>query len=89
MLFIEESSENPLSFRTMKKLFCAYFCISTSCFAILPPAWEGVRELKAILDDKQLSQYLESGDVIEKIEHLESGWQIMTKSLYTSKLKNW
>lgn len=52
--------------------------LSATCYAILPPAWEGVREIKAILDDSELANYLESGDAIQAIEKTETGWAIQT-----------
>lgn len=61
----------------MTKLFF-FLLVSTSLHALLPPAWEGVREIKAILDDENLSHYLNSGDLILSIERQEEGWVIKT-----------
>lgn len=61
----------------MRYFLLAWICTMT-CEAALPPAWEGVRELRAILEDKQLSQYLNSGDVIESLHHEGNMWIIQT-----------
>jgi hypothetical protein len=61
----------------MKKIL-SVLLLSSSCYGALPPAWEGVREIRLILEDKQLNRYLESGDVIESISKTEKGWAIHT-----------
>lgn len=61
----------------MKKIL-AFLALSSSCYAVLPPAWEGVREIKMILEDKELKDYLESGDVIDSISKTDKGWAIRT-----------
>ena len=61
----------------MKYLF-ACLLISSTSYAALPPAWQGVKELQTILQDRGLSQYLESGDNIEGITRVEKGWIITT-----------
>jgi hypothetical protein len=52
--------------------------IHVSCFAALPPLWQGVEELKVILADKGLAKHLDSGDVIVAIKKTEKGWTIVT-----------
>lgn len=47
-------------------------------FAVLPPLWQGVDELKVILNDKSLGNYLDSGDAISSIKKTEKGWVIVT-----------
>lgn len=46
--------------------------------ALLPPAWQSVAELQAILQNEQLKNYLQSGDLIEKIQRTNNGWIIST-----------
>lgn len=59
-----------------KLTFLLFFpCIAS---AALPPAWQGVAELKAILNAPELPEYLESGDVIQGVLREENGWRIET-----------
>ena len=60
------------------KLLAALLLVSPSLFAALPPAWQGVKELEAILQDQALSRHLDSGDYIEGINRTETGWAITT-----------
>lgn len=46
--------------------------------AILPPAWQGVAELKAILEAPELPQFLDSAEIVEGISKVEKGWMIKT-----------
>lgn len=46
--------------------------------AILPPLYQGIRELQAILSAPEIGQKLESGDVIEKIIRTDTGFKIVT-----------
>ena len=58
-------------------LFIAFlFCVKAE--ALLPPVWQGVAEVKAILNDPQLSQHLDSGEVLESITKTDTGWEILT-----------
>lgn len=61
----------------MKYYLLSFLFINTS-FAALPPLWEDVKELKAILDDPQLGSSLQSGESILKIKRTEKGWLIVT-----------
>ena len=45
---------------------------------VLPPLYQGVKELQSILSSPELGQKLESGDVIEKIKKTEQGYTIVT-----------
>lgn len=45
---------------------------------ILPPLYEGIKEIQSILSSPELGHKLESGDVIEKIEKTETGYKITT-----------
>lgn len=60
------------------RLFFASFLLAATSSAILPPAWEGVREIKAVLDNDALHHYLDSGDIIRSIEKTKFGWEIHT-----------
>lgn len=52
--------------------------MTSPLFGALPPAWQEVREIKSILNDNRLGNYLESGDVIQNITKTERGWEINT-----------
>jgi len=66
----------------MKRSFimatAALFLVHGSVQALLPPLWEGVAEIKAILSDEQLKDYLDSADIIESISKTSSGYLIKT-----------
>jgi hypothetical protein len=65
----------------MKKVLLSVFLLTLfqcHAFAALPPLWQGVQELKVILADKRLGNYLDAGDVITAIKKNEKGWIIIT-----------
>jgi len=65
----------------MKKvlfLAVALMTLNGMASAALPPLWQNVAELKAILNDKQLGDTVQSGEVIEDIKKTETGWLIVT-----------
>lgn len=65
----------------MKKLLTLLACgmlVSSSAFAALPPLWQGAAEIKAILEDQQLSNVIPSGDVLRKIVKIQDGYLIIT-----------
>jgi hypothetical protein len=65
----------------MKKilLYIIFFTsIHTHCQAILPPLWQGAAEIKAIMEDKRFGEHLHSGEIIEEIKRVDSGWLIRT-----------
>ena len=65
----------------MKKILgglLLFIAIQGQSFAALPPLWQGVEELKVILADKRLGDYLDAGDVITAIKKTEEGWIIIT-----------
>lgn len=62
----------------MKKFLPIFLLVCGSLSAALPPLWQNVAELKAILEDKELGATLQSGDAIESIEKTENGWVIKT-----------
>lgn len=47
-------------------------------FSALPPLYEDIAEIKAILDDQRLSHLLESGESIKEIKKGEKGYVIKT-----------
>lgn len=55
---------------------CVVF--SNSLSAALPPLYQEINEIKAILDDEKLSHYLSSGDLILSINRVEKGYVILT-----------
>lgn len=67
----------------MKKMFLlALLTLSQVGFAALPPLFEGVREIQAILADPQLGTLLSSGEVIEQIVKNSTGFSIITNKSY-------
>ena len=65
----------------MKKLFLivgAWGCLSSSLFAVLPPLYQGLNELKAIIEDRQIGELLQSGEVITDIHKTAEGYVIVT-----------
>jgi hypothetical protein len=62
----------------MKYIFAALILCFASGAAVLPPVWQGVTEIKAILNSQALDQYLDSGDILESIARHEDGWLITT-----------
>lgn len=60
------------------KYIAACLFVTSSAFAVLPPAWQGIKELQAILQNRELSQHLDSGDYIEGINRSEQGWVLTT-----------
>lgn len=65
----------------MKKLrftILAALMMTLQVEAILPPLYQTSSEIKAMMEDIQLGQKLQSGEVIEKIEKNEQGYLIVT-----------
>lgn len=60
----------------------AFLAYAQPTWAILPPLYEGLQQLKAIIEDPQLTEELQSGDLIEAIERNESGWEIRTNHFH-------
>jgi hypothetical protein len=64
----------------MKRLL--FFIFASSIFlqaqALLPPLYQTSSEIKAIMDNPQLAQKLQAGEVIEKIEKNDQGYEITT-----------
>lgn len=57
---------------------CTAVACSCSLEAVLPPLWQGVAELKAILEDRYLGHYLSSGDYIVDIKKVDDGYIIIS-----------
>jgi hypothetical protein len=64
----------------MKKIIFVLICFFSfsQAFAILPPFYHTVREIKAILDDPILHEKLGSGEMILSVEKEEAGWSVIT-----------
>lgn len=66
----------------MKKFYAALTCAALlwqgPLSALLPPLWEGVSEIKAILTDEHLKDYLDSAEIIEQITKVSNGYLIKT-----------
>ena len=64
--------------KTLFMLLIGTFFSTLPMQGVLPPLYEGIKELQALLASHELSQKLGSGDVIEKIEKTENGYKITT-----------
>lgn len=64
----------------MYKYIIAFALLITHAeiFAALPPLFENIAEIKAILDDQRLGDLLESGETIKEIKKVEKGYIIKT-----------
>jgi len=56
----------------------AFVSISAASYAVLPPLWQNVAELKAILEDKRLGDVIQSGEIIVDIRKSDGGWTLIT-----------
>ena len=63
---------------SVKSYVLALSLFSTPLSAALPPVWQGIAEVKAIVSDPTLDKYLDSADILEGIYHTEEGWIIKT-----------
>lgn len=59
-------------------LICMGLTWSASCEGLLPPFWESVAQIKAILESHDLNNFFDSGEVIEFITQDEDGYLIVT-----------
>lgn len=66
--------------KEMKKLIIAFVLLFTveKGFALLPPLYEGIAEIRAILTDEKLSEVLTSGEVIQEIHKTDAGYMFYT-----------
>jgi hypothetical protein len=66
----------------MKKYLLAslvsFVLLQNTLPAVLPPLWQGVREIEAILSDKHFGKELDSGESILEIKKTENGYLIIT-----------
>lgn len=68
-------------FLLMKKFLFSlitFVTVNGPLTAVLPPLWEGVAEIKAILNDSKLGELLGAGELIDQIIKTESGWIVLT-----------
>jgi hypothetical protein len=56
----------------------AFMAMQGGLWGALPPLYQGLAELKAILNNSQLSQQLQAGEVITSIKKTDHGYQIIT-----------
>lgn len=69
----------------MKKFilpFLLNFCFVQTAFALLPPLYQSIDEMKAILISEELSKHLDSADLILSIQRNSNGYEI-TSNLHT------
>jgi hypothetical protein len=45
---------------------------------VMPPLWEDVAQLKAILNAPELGEHADAAAVVEGIDRTDSGWEIRT-----------
>lgn len=57
---------------------CSLLFFHATIFAVLPPLFEDIAEIKAILDDRKLGEMLGSGETIHLIKKIEKGYLILT-----------
>lgn len=65
----------------MKKnvcLFLAAIALQLPAYSLMPPIWEDVSQIEAILNDPHLKDHLESGDALLGIKRTKKGWVIIT-----------
>lgn len=62
----------------MKKLILLAVLCLHPLHALLPPLWESVSQIKAILSDESLKDYLDSAELIESITRVEDGYLLRT-----------
>lgn len=63
----------------MKKyLVVTFLCFASQAFAVLPPLYQGKKEIEAIFSHPQFGETLPSGDVIQEITKVSSGYLIIT-----------
>jgi hypothetical protein len=65
----------------MKKILFAltvFLSFNGIAFSSLPPLWQNVAEINAMINDKELANHLTSGDVIQDIKKTDDGWIIVT-----------
>lgn len=53
-------------------------CLTSSAFAALPPLWQGVAEIEAILKSPELGKELDSGEGLQGLYRNADGWIIET-----------
>lgn len=62
-----------------KSIILIMICVlQSTIFAALPPLFEDIAEIKAILSDEKLGQLLEAGESIDQINKIKIGYAIIT-----------
>lgn len=61
-----------------KLVVAALSLLAIPLSAVLPPVWQDVAEIKAVLTDPALTQHLDSAELIQSITRIEKGWEIHT-----------
>jgi len=46
--------------------------------ALLPPLWQGIAEIQAIIEDKRLGEHLHAGESLLEIKKVEGGYLLIT-----------
>ena len=59
-------------------MYAVMFYVSP-VWAVLPPLWESVAEVKSLLEQPEIGTYLESADIINSITRTEGGFRIVTQ----------
>lgn len=54
------------------------FALNSSLSAMLPPLWQGIAEMQAVLADPLLGEILSSGEYIVFMQKTEDGYLIFT-----------
>lgn len=67
----------------MLQRFCASLCvamlISSSLAAALPPYYQGIDELRSLINDPRIKEmHVPAGDVIEAIRRTDTGYEVVT-----------
>ena len=65
-------------------LVCLLFFGASSAFAMLPPLYHGLAELKAIVNHQAIGEKLPSGEMIEEIAKQQDGYLIYTRGYVLS-----
>lgn len=64
--------------KTISLLLLTFLIAAGNAEAVLPPLYESLKEYQALLNDKKLTEYLQSGELILDIKRNENNFQIVT-----------
>lgn len=62
--------------RSLSILIFSTFTLPLPSHAVLPPFYQGAKEITAILNNEDVANKITSGRVLKKIERTEQGWRI-------------